>query len=1197
MLPDSITTPAGLQIRRLAHGGLQRISAAGVCVTLFPGHEAEAPAANLWLRHHRDGGCDLLPLLGPVGLLAPQPLQGRDDPGAATLAWAGRWQDVALQLELRAADLDGEHAGASAWYWHLQLTRDADLSADGAQPLLLDLVLLQDVALAAYGAIRTNEFYVSQYLDLSPLTHADCGRVVAVRQNLAQAGGRHPWAVAGSLRRGTACATDGLQVLGLAQRAGAPPVGLQQGLPDVRRQHEHALVAVQDAPLSLAPGGQAQAGFFMAVWPDHAAATGEPDLARVQALLQRPEARLGPWPAPLDVAAATAAATAAEPPRPLPSRFASAPWLQGQDLSEAELQALFGTERRQAERDAQGRLLSFFAAPERHVVLRDKDTQVLRPHGHLLRSGHHQAPDERSLTSTVWMGGVFHSMVTQGHVGINRCLSTVRGYLGQFRAHGLRLFVRCPDADGAPGPWQQLGLPSAFVIEPERCHWFYRHGGPDRGGMIAVEAGVEHEPHALTLRVVSLGGAPIEWRATLHLALGGDDGLDGVPVPWRHHHFATGPGLRVQVPAGSELATRFAHGHFDLAPLDAAAPLGQFGHRGGEAWLLGDAAAQAESVASSGLAGSQGLPFVVVGGGPTVLGGLRLTVSLLPEAAAPALYPSAEPGGRLPQWQIPEAAVGCSLWRQLGQLSEILPWYRHNALVHYLSPRGLEQFTGGGWGTRDVCQGPLEMLLALDQPAPVRDLLCRVFSAQDAGGDWPQWFMFFERERQIRAGDSHGDIVFWPLLGLARYLLASGDAALLDERLPFHAAAGQAADEATVWQHVQRALAVIAGRRIAGTALAAYGHGDWNDSLQPADPALREHLCSAWTVTLHHQVLTTLARALRALGRDADAAPFEAEAQAVRADFQRLLVVDGVVCGYLLVRPGEAPQPLLHPADALTGVRASLLPIMHAMLEDLLTPEQARAHLALVREQLTGPDGARLFDRPLPYRGGPEQLFQRAESSAFFGREIGVMYTHAHLRWAETLAHLGESRALLEALSLAHPVGLRERLPQAAPRQSNCYYSSSDAAFADRYEAGRDYQRIHDGRVALDGGWRIYSSGPGIAIAIVVGRLLGLRREAHRLLIDPVLVPELQGLSVRLPLVDGHEVELVVHLPPPSGPGTALGHGPQRLVLDGQDLPFDREPNPYRTGAAAVNLALLRQRLAQGRALPELPPRLEVWLG
>ena len=189
-----------------------------------------------------------------------------------------------------------------------------------------------------------------------------------------------------------------------------------------------------------------------------------------------------------------------------------------------------------------------------------------------------------------------------------------------------------------------------------------------------------------------------------------------------------------------------------------------------------------------------------------------------------------------------------------GRAAEIFPWFIHNALVHYLSPRGLEQYSGGGWGTRDVCQGPVELLLALGRFDPIRDLLCRVFRQQNADGDWPQWFMFFDRERGIRPGDSHGDIVYWPVLALAQYLCATGDAGLLDETLPyFHHDGDAAAEKATVWQHVERALDLIQRRVITGTHLAAYGHGDWNDSLQPAKPDMREHLCSSWTVTLNYQ--------------------------------------------------------------------------------------------------------------------------------------------------------------------------------------------------------------------------------------------------------------------------------------------------------------------------------------------------------
>src|SRR5262249_20908578 len=138
-----------------------------------------------------------------------------------------------------------------------------------------------------------------------------------------------------------------------------------------------------------------------------------------------------------------------------------------------------------------------------------------------------------------------------------------------------------------------------------------------------------------------------------------------------------------------------------------------------------------------------------------------------------------------------EAPPGSTCAADIARLEDILPWYVADALIHYLAPRGLEQYSGGGWGTRDVCQGPVELLLALGLGEPIRDILLRVFANQNPDGDWPQWFMFFARERAIRPGDSHGDIVFWPVLALAQYLLASDDASILDTTVPFFDAAGE----------------------------------------------------------------------------------------------------------------------------------------------------------------------------------------------------------------------------------------------------------------------------------------------------------------------------------------------------------------------------------------------------------------------
>ncbi len=1109
--PRRLGNAAGLSFEICAHGAPGRIDCKGITLNLFAANAVEAGAANLWLRRLRPGqvnAVDAVPLLGPLSPLALIEPSKALSPDCTERHFEsrGHWGGLALRLRLRLAET------AAAWFWHVQVHNTS------SEPQTVQFVSVQDMGLAAYGSIRLNEHYVSHYVDLTSLPHPAHGWVVAARQNLAVVG-EHPWALMGSLRRGVAYATDALQFDGLATRTGGRPRGIVHGLPGTRLQHEHALIAIEDEASMLAPGETADFGFFGRIEANHPEATGPADVAFVEATLALPEA--GPM-APVEPAAATGGAT---PMRLAGNLFASAPLLDAHELESAEIEAWIGPSRRHEEHE-NGTLLSFFCGTETHVVLRAKELRVMRPHGHILHTNRHLLPDETALTSTVWMAGVFHSMLTQGHVSSNRFLSTSRGWLGQYRSTGLRLFVQ-----GDAG-WRQLGVPSAWSVEPQCCRWLYRHGA----GLIEVLSTASPATNEMTLEVRVLKGSPLRLRAVLHVALSGDDGRASLALPLQRR----GQAVFVGVPPGSDMAERFPDGGFVVAPLNESV----FAHVGGDECLFDD-----------GL--SQGEPFVCIDSAEATAFSLAIRGELIDLPAAPP-DPLA-----VPQWRVESSGAVAD---ESARLSEMMPWLRHNALVHCLSPRGLEQYSGGGWGTRDVCQGPLEMLLALGRVEPVRELLLRVFAAQNADGDWPQWFMFFERDRQHRAGDSHGDIVFWPLLGLARYLQASGDDALLEVKLPFHAAKGTAPESATVWQHVQRALAVIAARRIAGTQLAAYGHGDWNDSLQPADPALRERLCSAWTVTLHHQMLRTLRCALQHAGHAAEAAALSQQADAVQADFQRLLVIDGVVTGYALFEageaPGAAPQPLLHPRDMLTGVHYSLLPMIHAITEELLSPAQAAAHLHLIKAHLTGPDGARLFDRPMPYRGGPERLFQRAESCAFFGREIGVMYMHAHLRFAEALAHLGEAGGFFDALCKAHPIGLNARVPSASHRQANCYYSSSDAAFADRYQAQHDYGRIAAGTVALDGGWRIYSSGPGIAIGLVVGAFLGLRPACYSIAFDPVMPPALSGLRTRLMLAGA---EIAVHYIV-----GARGSGVERLLVNNNEIAFVRAANAYRLGAAVV---------------------------
>jgi len=1102
--PVTLRGAAGLSVQINSNGSIRRIDHRDLLVSLFPGTQIEGGPANLYLRRH-GSAIESTPLLGPR---SPASVQ-LDDEG---FCMRGQWQDIRFSVSLALAQ------AAPAWFWHVVLENT------GAAPVTVDLVHAQDLALATFQAVRMNEYYVSHYVDYTPLAHPRHGKVLAIRQNLAgHANGRHPWAILGSLARTESFATDAIGLCGLAVRGNRVAAGLEAARLPGRRQHEHSMAVLQDEPVQLPPGASARLGFFVAVEDHHPLPSSQADLAAVERTLSLPEA------APPTTARTNAAAQA-----PVSTLFVSCAPLHCLDLTDSELDSRFGPERRAVEVE-DDTLLSFFSGADRHVVTRAKELRVLRPHGLIVRTGNALVPDEASLTTTAWMDGVFHSLLTQGHVGMNSLLSTQRSYLGLQRAAGQRVFVEMEDG------YRLLDLPSAFEMTPRGARWIYRHAG----GLIEVRSEAAGSRHELGLSIEVLDGPACRFLVSHHIAMGGDDAAGPVPVRFERD----GSGVVIRCVAGTDLGRRFPQGSFRIE-VDTDAGLERVG---GDELLFADGASRAQ-------------PFVVLVLGATRKAALRITGGLVAGSTAPADDESRGMPAAL------QASANSALAPAVAALQDFLPWLAHDALIHYLAPRGLEQYTGGGWGARDVSQGPVELLLALGRWGPLRDLLLRLFAAQNPDGDWPQWFTFFERDRGIRAHDSHGDIVFWPVLALARYLLATEDASILDELVPFfHPQGAGRGEQQTMLAHVERAFEVVRDRTIPGTEFVAYGNGDWDDSLQPANPSMRARLCSSWTVTLHSQTITTLARAFARIGLSARAARLHAQAQRIDDAFRRTLIQDGTIAGFAHFHDDGRIEVLMHPGDHATGLRFRLLPMIHAIDADMLSPQEASRHLGLIRQHLLAPDGARLFDRPLAYHGGAQRFFQRAESATYFGREIGLMYMHAHLRYAQALARMGEADALFLALRQANPIGVHELVASAARRQANCYYSSSDAAFADRYAALSHYADVGAGRVALEGGWRVYSSGAGIALRLILECFLGVRRGRVRLTLDPVIPRALDGLAVEMELAD-QPVRIVYRV-------AGSGCGPRGVRLNGTALPFEREDNPYRAGGVVVPMSAVQAGL------------------
>ena len=972
------------------------------------------------------------------------------------------------------------HPRHNLWLWRLEVANTGDVE------VTCDAILVQDVGLGERGFLMNNEAYASQYIDHRVARHPRCGPVVLSRQNLAQHG-RHPWVAHGCLDGAASFATDAMQLFGPAYRdADIIRLDAASSLPGERLQHEVACAIIQSRTSTLGPGAQGTATFFGLYEPDHAAASSDADLA----MIDRVERALAEFPA--------GAVAACEVVRSLVQDAAP---VVAHPLDERALAGRY-PERAHEER-ADGRLLSFFtpdAAHNRHVVLGAKERAVARRHGTILRTGQGMLLDETTLCATCWMHGVFAAQLTIGNTSFHKLFSVARDPYNIMRSSGLRILIE------VGGGWRLLAVPSAFEIGLCDCRWIYLL-----------------EERTITVRAIASGEDPaLQWRITVegepcrllvfgHLVLGERE-LDHAG---RIEIDAAGKRVAFRPDPDSLWGQRYPDAVYYLVTSTADV----IEAIGGDELLYADGRSRGGAYVAMRTRATGELCFAAVGSMTDPEAAERLAARYARGVDDPAML---APATRY--WQkVTRGLRITGRGPEVAALDDLFPWLAHNAMVHLSVPHGLEQYTGAAWGTRDVCQGPVEFLLSLEHDEPVKQILRIVFAQQQqARGDWPQWFML-EPYAAIRDRHSHGDVIVWPLKALCDYIEATNDLGFLDEPVAWRREDDlePTAHTDPIAAHVDKLLATVRERFIPGTHLIRYGEGDWNDSLQPADPEMRDWMVSSWTVALLFQQLNRYAEVLRRAGRSAEAEPLRELAAAMRAEFNRHLMRDGTVAGYALFDPdGKEPELLLHPSDTRTGLSYSLLPMTRSIIAGLFTREQAEHHLRLIREHLLFPDGVRLMDRPVRYGGGLERVFRRAELAAFFGREIGLMYVHAHLRYGEALAALGEADALWEALQVASPIAVTERLAHASPRQRNAYFSSSDAAFPDRERASAEWPRVKAGAVAVEGGWRIYSSGPGLYTNLLIRHAFGIRRHFGERIVQPLLPPSLGQVTLEM-TIDG----------------------------------------------------------------------------
>ena len=1126
----SLCGARGLKIHLLPNGCIYAIEDGHILINQILASPVFGGVHRIYLRIHDQTSIEPFPIVGPGAASA---VSITDD----QCVWSGE------RLGLKFRCTCSLHPTRDAWFFHVEVENQSNAS------LRCDAIMLQDIGLASRAQIRNNELFSSQYLDYFVARHMDLGYVVMCRQNLLQPGETHPWLMLGCSAQASAFVTDGADFFGTAHRDNCRPAALARASIGTHlRQSEVGYTAIQSNLLELTPSASSAWSFFADFDADHPEPSSVDDLARVDALMmprQRSGSRAG-GKEEMQVA-------------PQRSLFHCCAVYPCNELTAGEIERTFPGPLRHVEQ-LNGKLASFFCGEEaRHVVLRAKELSTARSHGHILRAGEGLLPDAEVMSCTHQAPGVFASQLTLGNTSLARVFSGVREPLNVIRSSGLRMFVR----HDASRPWQLLAVPSAFEMALNECCWHYKQG-----------------QHLLTIRCASAGTEPAlvfdirsEGRA-VEVLICGELAAGAMEYDTSPRLVIDDESRRIIVRADPDsLFGKMqpqAEFHIVTSTPQAIESIG------GDEPLFEDQR-------------SRGYPYLTIRTKPTSTFSFTVLGTLDDPTRAGTLaakYESPDAGQA-------QAKGASALWRNVtsdlrvragssdnaAQIQDALTWFARDAVVHFSVPRGLDQPNGGAWGVRDVCQGPMEFLLSYGQLDTAAQILRRVFSQQyHRRFDWPQWFMF-PPFQQIQSTHCHGDIAIWPLKALCDYLEASDDFSILHEQLPYtdEETFGPTEHREALIVHVDRLVQSLRQQFLPGLALPRYGEGDWDDSLQPADPTLRDRMVSSWTTELMYQTLTRYATAMARMGDAQRASDADSIARQIHADFQRYLMPDGIVAGFV-VFAGEPLRPvehLLHPSDTRTGLRYRLIPMTRGILSEIFSPQQAREHVNLIGEHLLFPDGARLMDLPAEYTGGRERVFRRSESAAFFGREIGLQYVHAHLRYAEAMAKLGRSNDLWRALQVVNPIVVTQRVPNSLPRQRNCYFSSSDAVFSNRYRARRDYNKLRTGEIPTDGGWRIYSSGPGIYTSLIIRHLFGLRSHFDTIEIDPVLPRELDGITCEL-TQNGRRVLYHFHI--------RQDEQASRCVrINGKTIDqTSHVPNPYRSGGVRISKSAFQGCLGEG---------------